>query len=183
MSKKLRTKSVKSVPAPVPAPVKARYYITFIEDPGTRTPFAVVPASKIADEAEAAIAGQYLNTNRRKRSYPVAVCPLFKFPCRIFAKAESNVTVVRLNKLVTTLNEKHKLLSTHVDLETSYASLLADCPNKVKEGIEFFTGAVTNKRARKSAPPDTTSSYTDTDDHHGDIDNEHGGGNNVDEVR
>ncbi len=143
--------------------VKVRYYITFVEDPLTRTPFAVVPASKIEEVAEAALSAQYLNTNRRKRSYPVAVCPLFKFPCRIFAKAEAKVTILRLNKLVTTLNEKYKLLACHVDVETSYASLQKDCPNKVKDGIEYMSGTVTNKRARKGAPADTTSSYTDTD--------------------
>ena len=155
-----RAKSVAATSAATPKP--PRYYVTFVEDPATRTPFAVVPASKIMEEAEAAIGQQYLSQKRRKRSYPTAICPLFKFPCRIFAKAEARVTVLRLNKLVTTLNEKFKLLVLHVDVEKAYSSLLEECPNKVKEGIEYMTGAVTNKRARKAAPADTATSHTDT---------------------
>ena len=146
---------------------KPRYYILFVEDPTKRTPFSVVPASKIDEVTEEVIGSQYLNSIRRKRSYPRAVCPLFNFGCRVFAKAESKVTVVRLNKLVTTLNEKYKLLLVHVPVEKAYSSLLEECPNKVKDGIEYMTAAVTNKRARKNAPPDTASSYTETENKNG----------------
>ncbi len=162
---KSRSRAKSAIAAPgEPLVSTPKYYILFVEDPTTRTPFAVVPASKITNDTESRLSTQFLNNNRRKRSYPIAVCPLFKFPCRIFAKSEPKVTVLRLNKVVTSLNEKFKLLAAHVAVEQAYSSLLDDCPNKVKDGIEYMTGAVTNKRARKTAAADTTSSYTDADE-------------------
>ena len=143
------------------AVAKPKYYVVFVEDPNTRTPFHVVPASKITHETEKELSSHYLNNNRRKRSYITAFSPVFNYPCRVFSKAEPNQTVVKLNKLVALLNEKFKLLiQNNIDTDQAYDSLLEECPNKVRDGVDYMMGTVTNKRARRYAPPETASSYT-----------------------
>ena len=138
-------------------------YLAFVDDPKSRSPFAVLPASRInCVKQKHELDATFLNDNRRKRKYDLAFTDLFKHTCRIFAKCESTVPLVRLHEIVQNLNSKFNLLMNfQIDPEDALTKLIAENARKVQDGIRYDTGDITNKRARLAKPPDTTSSYTD----------------------
>ncbi len=150
-----------------PAEVESRSYdryLVFVDDPHARCPFATLDAKKIVDiKRKEDLDKSFLNNARRKRPYDIAFTSVYKFSCRVFAKVEPSYSTLKLNKIVSDLNTQYRnLLACNVDVEKAYATLLESKARKVKAGICYDTGRVTNKRTANKYP-DTPSSYTDTE--------------------
>ncbi len=138
-------------------------YLAFVDDPKSRTPFTVLPASKIQNYRDKnTIDNSYLSKSRRKRKYDVAFTTVFKFTCRIFAKCEAFVKLTDLHEIVQGLNNSYMALMTcNVDVENAYETLIDSNAKKVKVGVNYDTGKVVNKRARVGKPPDTATSVSE----------------------
>ncbi len=145
---------------------RAKTFLIFVDDPMSLTPFHVLQGCHILNiETKTYISNRYLNDSRRRRKYDIAFTKVFTFPCRVFAKSESKVDLVKLHKISAKLNEQYKMLmSCKVDVETAYEQLLSKNPRKVKDGIEYETGIVQDPIARENAPPDTQTSFSEADD-------------------
>ncbi len=141
-------------------------YLAFVDDPKSRTPFTVLPASKIQNyKDKSEIDNSYLNKSRRKRQYDLAFTTIFKHTCRIFAKCEDFVKVTVLHEIVQSLNSSYyALMVCKVPVEQAYETLMESKAKEVKAGVDYDTGKVINKRARVGQPPDTASSYSEMEE-------------------